>query len=285
MDSEKTPIVEKIFDKRWDPATKTLSATLVTFEDITSAILEYNQETKSDVSTDNPANFFKDLTRRVKSANKNWPKSVLARGYTAVQVTGDSQSFEFMRLEAGQDVPFVGAVPPADPAAVPHEISSVSVPMPVRALARSDEPSLLQLAVRLRVIETHMSLRSSKKDTIRQVDHLQNSVKLRLSEIDAIFLGIEETKDGSREFLISCEAKARGEDVMMAQLVRQPIALLAKMKDHKSVVPMVVRSLSGSKLQVVEFKEVFREQLKDLEHLEVATSGIYRLQPSIPGFD
>jgi len=78
-----------------------------------------------------------------------------------------------------------------------------------------------------------MSLYSSKKKTIRQVDHLQNSVKLRLSEIDAIFLGTEEVAPGKfRQFLIACEAKARGEDITMAQLTRQPIALLEKMKDQ-----------------------------------------------------
>jgi hypothetical protein len=46
-----------------------------------------------------------------------------------------------------------------------------------------------------------------------------------------------------------------------------------------------VRALPGSKLQVVEFREVFRQDVPKLLHLEKSTAAVYRLQPTIPGFD
>lgn len=283
--SNKTPIIERIFKKLWIPDEKRLERSVVTFVDIIEAINEYTRDTDRKVSAGNPANFYKDLTRRVASANAWWPAFVFDQGYTAIQVTGDGQCFEFIRIPAGQSKAFIPAVEPPSPDCPRHSISTVPMPLPVRALARADESSLLQLAVRLRVIETHISLFSPKREIIRQIDHLQNAVKLRFSEIDAIFLAIEEPDLGKyRQFLITCEAKASGEDVTVEQLVRQVQGILEAMPDQHSVVPMVIRSLGHSNLHVVEFQEVSRAQAPAITELVKLSEAVFELRPPLPGF-
>jgi hypothetical protein len=288
MASGKTAVVERIFNSLWDDKSGGLRRSIITFDDVVVAINAVNVENpgRSRVSAANPANFFKDLTRRTTSANRHWPTSVFERGYTAVQLTGDGRCFEFVRTAEGQMLPFVGAVMQPSAEATVHFISTASLPLPVRALARSDEPSLLQISVRLRLIETHMALFSCRKDGIRQIDHLQNSVKLRLSEIDAIFLAIEEPAPGQLEqFLISCEAKSRGEDITAEQLRRQPEALLEAMPKYEKVVPLVVRSLGASRIHVVEFQEFKRCDLGASAPLVKKSEAIYVLIPPIPCFE
>jgi len=286
MATGKTAVIERIFESLWDPTTRTLSRTVVTFDDVVSAINDVNAEgrVRPPVSAANPANFFKDFTRRTQSANANWPAAILRAGYTAVQLTGDRRCFEFVPLPEGQAMAFSCAVGAPPSGLDAHPISTASLPLPVRALVRSDEPSLLQLAVRLRVVETHMALFSSRKPFIRQIDHLQNSVKLRLSEIDAIFLATEEVASGEFEnILISCEAKSRGQDITAEQLRRQPEALFEAMPEYTRVIPLVVRALGGSCIHVVEFAPFDRSPAGSPNVLMKASENVYELIPHIHG--
>jgi hypothetical protein len=86
--TRKTEIIQSLFDARFDSATKKLSSTVVTLEEVSAAIHANNlaHPKLEPMSTRNPANFFKDFIRNQKSANKNWPARIFKAGYTGVQV-------------------------------------------------------------------------------------------------------------------------------------------------------------------------------------------------------
>lgn len=286
MPSPKTQIVEALFNERWDEQAGSLRQPVIMLQEVTTAIQRWNQEHPDDqLSARNPANFFKDLTRRRATANASWPTSVFERGYTARQVTGASRCFEFVPVRENQTEPFPLSVPAPTDDTPRHEITSAVLPIASRAFGRSDEPWLLQVAVRLRVIETHLSLFSSRKDRIRQVDHLQNSVKLRESEIDAIFLGIEEITPGEfQQFIITCEAKREHEDLNLEQLVRQPqAAFKTEAVTQDVIVPMALKVVGHSKIHVIEFAEVRREDAEALETLTIESDAVYSLLPPVEG--
>src|SRR5262249_5237398 len=156
--SSKAAVVEALFDARWVAASGSLSNPVVTLEDVGAAIQAFNEKAPPGqrLSPRNLANFFRDFVRTRASANRNWPPTVLRRGYPARQVTGDNRCFEFVPLAAGQALPFpLTAV--AGPAVPRRQLESVSLPLALRRLGRTDETWLLQVVVRLRVLETHLS--------------------------------------------------------------------------------------------------------------------------------
>jgi len=177
------------------------------------------------------------------------------------------------------------SVPPPTDAIPQHDITSAVLPVASRNFGRSDEPWLLQVAVRLRIIESHLSLFSQRKERIRQVDHLQNSVKLNKTEIDAVFLALEEGQDGKlREFLITCEARREGEDLNMEQLVQQPRAAFAlKSVKQDVVIPMAIKTVGASRIHVIEFAEIRREDVETTDTLTISSDSLFTLKPSVPG--
>jgi hypothetical protein len=286
MSSAKTTIIEQLFEARWDEARQTLTNPVVTLGEVVTAIRSYNADhpRARPMSDRNPANFFKDFIRNKARANQNWPASVLARGVTARQVTGASACFEFVPLLQGQTVPFPLNLVPAPTATTPHHrVESVSLPLASRKLGRPDEPWLVQVLVRLRVIETHLSLYSDRR--IVQIDHLQMSVKLARSEIDALFLAIEETgTGGTREIIVSCEAKGRRDDILEDQVMRQVQAVFGIPGiTQDAVIPVVVKAIGRSRVHFVEFEAVSRASATDLQALAVASEAVYEFVPPIPG--
>jgi len=162
MVSKKTPIIEEIFNSRWDSISKTLSDPLVTLIQVEDAIRNYNEKNQSDtLSTRNPANFLKDFIRKKASANRNWPSSVFERGYTARQVTGGNMCFEFVPIDPGQTEPFPERIIHPSPVAKKHQIQSASMSLASRRLGRKDEAWLIQVLVKLNVIETHLAVSSN----------------------------------------------------------------------------------------------------------------------------
>jgi len=92
--TRKTKIIARIFDARWNADTKTLSGEIVTFEDIAESIQGYNQNVSpaERIGRGNIYAFFKDFIRNLEPANRNWPPSVLERGFTGQQLTGGGQT-------------------------------------------------------------------------------------------------------------------------------------------------------------------------------------------------
>jgi hypothetical protein len=283
----KTAIVQAIFVKLRDANTGQLTRTVVTLADIGEAIREYNlaHSGESLVSDRNPANFWKDMTRRRRSANDAWPVAVFTAGFTGRQLTGQGRSFEFISLKSGQTEAFPEGVPLPTVDTPRHTIASAILPLASRRLGRNDEPWLIQVVVRLRVVETHLCLFSPRKDRIRQIDHLQNSVKLRNSEIDTIYLAVEEDAEGATtELIVTCEAKRRHEDITMDQLLRQPKAVLRSSGvTQNSVIPMTIKTVGSSQIHVVEFSEVTRDDAEATEDLTVVSEALYTLAPAVPG--
>jgi hypothetical protein len=283
--NKKAAIINLIFQSRWDAGAKRLSNAVVTLNDLSEAIKEYNSShTGRPLSDRNPANFFKDFVRRKHTASKNWPKNILAAGFTARQVTGENRCFEFVRLLEGQTEPF-----PLNAVLVPGEhtrrirIETISMPLASRRLGRKDEPWLIQVLVKLRIIETHMALFSSRK--IIQLDHLQMNVKLSRTEIDALFLAIEDLGGENRqEVFVTCEAKGKSDDILDSQVLEQVKAAFALPKTKvEHVIPLAVKAFAPSQIFVVEFGSMSKEEAQAATSLAVASSAIYELIPPLDG--
>ena len=281
MPSQKTRVIEYLFEQRWSETTKKLTNPVVTMVDVVKAIEAVNAANGTKLSAKNPANFFKDIVRNTRAANANWPSSVFAGGYTGRQTTREGQSFEFVPIRPGSAVAFE-TVPSPGAATQQHRIETASLPIASRRLGRRDEPWLTQVLVRVRLIETHFSLFSSKR--VAQVDHLQMTVKLRQAEIDALYLAIEDPAKGGSEFLISVEAKGKRDDILETQLMAQVGAIFAsKGIAHERVVPVAVKIVGESRIHVVEYEEVTKAAYPALNGLALAHDVLYQLVPSVPG--
>ena len=69
-ESNKTPVIEILFNKRWQGPKKPLTTPVVTLADVQDAIRSYNNsKPRTKLSTRNPANFFKDFIRKRRSPN------------------------------------------------------------------------------------------------------------------------------------------------------------------------------------------------------------------------
>jgi hypothetical protein len=281
----KTEIIRELFRKRWDPTAQTLSNPMVTTVEIREEHAAYRQRRGELVENTNPPAFMKDFLRKRHTANKNWPPEIFQAGFTARQVTGDGKNFEFIPIQPGQTEPFTSTAPAPPPDVPAHPISSIGLPLASRRLGRTDEPWLVQVSVRLHVIESYFALFSTRKNTVRQVDHLQNALKLRRTEIDALFLGIEEPEPGKfEEFIITCEAKRVGEDIISEQVLQQVRAVFKLLNvNQRFAVPIALKSVGPSRIHVVEYTSVSREDAEELEELTIANQAVFELVPSVPG--
>lgn len=231
------------------------------------------------MSSKNPANFFKDFLRKQKSANKNWPNTVLQDGYTAVQVTSEGRCFEFIPLLPGQAMPFpMDVVPGPDKKTRRHKVESLSLPLASRRLGRTDEPWLIQVLVKLRVLETHLALHSRRK--LLQLDHLQTNVKLSGAEVDALFLA---TTESFTELMVCCETKGIRDDVIASQILGEVKALFRTTMRQDLVLPIAVKATAASLVYVVEFEAVSRKEIETKTSLRIASAALYELVPPVPG--
>jgi hypothetical protein len=124
------------------------------------------------LSTGNPANFLKDVIRGF-GGSKIWPQRLQDLRYTAEQRMGDEAVFEFVPYKTGQSEPFPTPFLYHPGETSQHFIQSLSVPTVTKKLGRDDETYLIQVAVRLAVVETHFALFSPLAGTISEIHHLQ----------------------------------------------------------------------------------------------------------------
>ncbi len=257
----------------------------MTLQDVAVAITFYNVGLPKDrqLSTRNPANFFKDFIRNRNSANLNWPPYVREMGYTARQVTGAGNCFEFVPILEGKE-PFEAPTNISPSPETPrHVIESLSMPLASRELGRDDEPWLIQVVARLRIVETHFAVYSGRKTL--QVDLLQLNVKLNKTEIDALYLVHEEAENGElRSIIVTCEAKRGRDDILEEQILRQAKAPFGMRRVRQDlVVPMAVKCVGPSEVFVVEFNQLERANAQDVDSLSVASTAVYRIEPPVPG--
>ncbi len=276
--SKKTKVIENLFFKFWDPETEQLTKSVMSLHDVSNAIQQCNEQFGLDLSANNPANFIKDLMRGV-NASANWPASVAEFRYTAVQRTGGGDVFEFIPYAEDQTEPFVDAFKlTGDVSRYP--IQSISLPLVTKTLGRSDEAWLIQTAVNLRVIETHFAVSSNLK--ILELSHLQMSIKLRQTEIDALFFGLMETESGNKHVIVTCEAKHYRDPFIPQQIINQVQAAFGA-TDVNIVIPLGLKAIKNTGFYVTEFDAVTRTEAPTLSELKLASHAIYELMPPVKG--
>ncbi|WP_245990250.1 hypothetical protein [Tabrizicola piscis] len=276
--SQKTKVVEHLFDKYWNVSTGALDKSLMSLDDVAQAIRECTDLYGLTLSDRNPANFMKDLLRGA-NASSNWPASVAAKRYTAVQRTGDGECFEFIPYRFGQVEPFLDAFGVRQDAPR-YPVQSISIPLVSKSLGRSDETWQVQTAINLRVVETHFAVAAAFP--LLELAHLQMGIKLRSTEIDALFLGKAGDPQRPESVLVTCEAKQAKDPLIQSQIINQVRAAFAEAKVD-TVVPIGLRTIRGVGFYLTEFAAVKRAEASALEELTLASDAIYVLHPPVKG--
>ncbi|WP_233193133.1 hypothetical protein [Acidimangrovimonas sediminis] len=280
MASLKTSVIEYLFDKYWDADRGILTKSLMSLDDVAQAIRECNAMSGASLSDRNPANFLKDLQRGA-NASKNWPAPVAAKGFTAIQRTGEGECFEFIPYRPGQTEPFPDDFKVRDDAPR-FPVQSISIPLVTKSLGRSDETWLIQTAINLRVVETHFSV--APAFPLLELAHLQMGIKLRSTEIDALFLGKAGDEKNPQPILVTCEAKQAKDPLIPSQIINQVQAAFAEADASiMTVIPIGLRTVKGVGFYLTEFEAVKRDEAAKLEELTLASDAIYELRPSVKG--
>ena len=255
--SAKNHVFQALFNARYDPATGRVANPLVTLEEVADAIRALVQEGRIELSDRNPANFIKDYLR---SARRNaiWPAPIREAGYTARQRTGVGQCFEFFPIPAGQE-PFPDDFLPTgnEPTFI---LQTLSLPVTTREIVRVDEQSLAQIAVKLHLLEHFLaSSPNALGNGIREITHLQNNVKLRSSEIDALYKAVAHVDGSTRTGAIAVEVKI-GEPIIAEQIEKQALAILA---DHsfEFCIPVIVKRTRKGEIVLIQLAPVGREDI------------------------
>lgn len=284
MVSAKTQVIDWIFNAKYDVKLGALSDPVVTMDDITKGITQSGAK----LSTANPANFWKDLTRSgAEGLNRNWPRSVFSHGYAGSDAIGQSERavFMFVPVKEGQEEPFVDEVSYSDelPAT---KLQSLSMPQVMKALGRGGENWHAQVADRLNVVSSFFALyspRNVRPREVLEVNFLQTGIKMREAETDAAFSLLAD--DG--QWLISAEVKGKTEQLHLPQIARAAYALESTVKTAKDsalgtvvgVIPLGIKVVGPSRLWVVEFSPVTQPG----SPLAKAAEGVFELVPHVPG--
>lgn len=274
--SKKIVVIEWLFAAKYDARTGEIPDAIVTFEDVRQAI----RATGVALSPNNPANFWKDLTRS-KNRNSNWPAKVLAAGYSGADAIGESKHacFKFVRVPPEQSEAFFETISFDRDRTDLYKIQSISMPQATKALGRTDENWLAQVSSRLSVVETFFALCSGR--AVREVSFLQTGVKLKRGEVDAAYLV---TCDDGR-WLVSAEVKGRGEPLHGPQIARAAFALQEdarkkiELSDIRGVIPLGIKAVDVSTIWVVEFEPVVSPN----PTLQAVSQGVFELVPPVLG--
>ena len=281
--SAKTAVVEYLFDARYDYATRQLGNPLVSLEEVQEAIELFKAQGRdTGLSTRNPANFFKDLTR-VKAVNANWPSKVAEAGYTGEDAieSGAGACFRFVPIPPGQTAPFKLIAPSPSLLAGRTRLQSLSLALPARQLGGGGESWIAQVVAQLRVVEAHFAAFSPTRAV--ELVFLQTNRKLSGGEVDAIWRMVDE--DGAH-WLVAVEVKGCREEIVEAQVLRSARALLAGLHEAPiavGVIPLAVKALDEAgktTLHTVEW-EAARLDEPAKSHRIVA-EGIFELVPPVP---
>jgi len=276
--SEKPLIVEHIYRSLVDPVTGSLTRTVVTNEDVVKAINWGREVHGLKLSSKNPANFIKDIIRGM-GATAMWPASLKDARITARQVTGDGKVFEFVPYAPDQTEPFPDRFGYRE-GVWRHQIQSVSMPLASKELGRDDETYLIQVAVKLAVVETHFALRSPLN--IVELNHLQIGIKLRLCELDSLFAASYIDEEGNlKRLVITAEAKKKKQRILEDQVVRQVHAAFEE--THVDLVVPIAMTASAGGIYIAEFKAVPRQGYESFDVLELETEALYELVPHVKG--
>lgn len=280
--SDKTIIIERIFDTLYDENTQTFSRTLVSNVDVQEAKRYCAEHHGTKLKPDgNAYNFMKDIVRG-KSASKIWPQRLKDLKIGGAQRTGDGAIFEFVH---GVD----GALDSLDEDFLPSDatpsfpVQSLSLPLASKALGRTDESWLLQVAVNLRIIESHFANATNSQIDALELTHLQMDIKLRRVQIDALFRALHAAPDGTQsDVLITVEAKQGNQRILTEQIGRQVIAAFES-TDTELVIPVAIAAIKNKGIYVVEFAAVTRDTLGQFSVPTFHRDAMFVLQPKVKG--
>ncbi len=272
--SQKPEVIEWIYDSMLDPATGKLARFVVTSDDVLAGI----DATGVKLSKKNPSNFIKDVIRG-HGASGMWPERLKSLRIGGRQVTGDGNVFEFVPYDEGQADPFPNRFG-YHPGVARHQVQSISMPLATKALGRDDETYLIQVAVKLAVIETHFALVSPIN--VVELSHLQIGIKLRLTEVDSMYAATYVDDGGHlKQMIITAEAKKRRQRILEEQVIQQVRAAFHGTKTE-TVVPIAMMA-AGDGIYVAEFKMVRQSDLPGFEVLELESEALYELTPKVKG--
>jgi hypothetical protein len=279
--SEKTKIIERIFETLYDEESQTLTRTIVTSEDVQNAkryCAEYHG-TKMKADT-NPFNFMKDIVRG-KSASKIWPKRLWDLNIGGEQRTGSGAVFEFVHGEGALDSLDADFSPTDSTPRFP--VQSLSLPLASKALGRTDESWLLQVSVNLRIIESHFAHEENSQVKALELTHLQMDIKLRKVQIDALYriLYLNESKE-EVDALITVEAKQGNQRILTEQIGRQVVAAFKSTKTNL-VIPVAIAVQKNVGIYVVEFKAVTRDEPDKHSNPIFHRDAMFILKPRVKG--
>ena len=161
-----------------------------------------------------------------------------------------------------------------------YPVQSISIPLVTKTLGRSDETWLIQTAVNLRIVETHFAVAGAFP--LIELTHLQTGIKLRYTEIDALFLGKKGDEQNPESVLVTCEAKQAKDRLIPSQIIKQVQAAFGG-SEVNTVVPIGLRRVPNIGFYLTEFKAVKRNEAVELEELTLAEHAIYELHPPVRG--
>lgn len=255
-ESEKPPVFQYLFDRRYDWDRGIFTPLTVTQDEIQDAIVQLRSDEGVTLSTGNPANFLKDFLRS-NNRNAQWPHSIAEVQYTARQSYSEGRVFDFVPYPPGQTVPFPDEFAlPVEP--VLHPIETVSLPSVARAIGRADDPWLMQICVQQRVLHTHFAVHSE----LDVVDfyHLQSSLK-GTPAIDALFLMTFRVGEKLQKALVTFEAKRK--DPILPDQIKSQVAAMAKrckreagLRDVDFIVPVAANTTKVGSTPVIAVYEM-----------------------------
>jgi hypothetical protein len=165
------------------------------------------------------------------------------------------------------------------------------MPLATKSLGRTDESWLIQVAVQLKVLETHFA--NLSQAGVVELTHLQTGVKLNRTEIDSLFLAVTDGPEGRRtNALVTCEAKQQKDPILGSQVIEQVASAYASVKNLdlkiESVIPIALKALRDrAAIYVAEFEPWTAEEAAvpeaERKDLVVSCSAVYRLTPPVPG--
>lgn len=279
--SQKPYVIERIFDQLYDPATGTLSKTVVTAPEIQEAKRWCNENRGTTIQLDsNPYNFMKDIVRS-SVGRQAWPQKIRDLGWVGRQCTGATSVFEFVPVDE-EESDTIDFKPTESTPTFP--VQSLSLPLASRQLGRKDEPWLLQVTVNLRVVETHFAVGENRQIEALEVNHLQMDLKLRTAQIDALFLAKHSLDDSDTHgsVLITAEAKQGNQLILKEQIARQVREAFDATRNDL-VIPTAIVGVRNKGIYIVEFKAVHRSEAKDFKTPVFHRDAMFVLHPSVKG--
>jgi hypothetical protein len=280
-ESEKVHVFEALFHERYDPVSRQVSRPVVMLDDVAEAIRSLKAKGVTSLSDRNPANFMKDYLRS-ESRNKSWPGVIRSAGFTARQRTSIGQCFEFVALAQGEE-PF------PDDFELPNDVQeftlqTLSLPITTREVVRADEQSLAQIAVKLNLVEHFLASSPAARGWgVRAVTHLQNSVKLRGGEVDALYQA-EIMRDKALHLGVATVEVKIGDPVIREQLASQVQAVFGD-PAWSFCIPIVLKRFRRGEIAAMHLPLVRREDLDTNGAVTLGTiqyAAKYVFEPPLP---